>query len=60
RLYETNHQDTVSHLEFPLWKRNVTLNFGRSEVKTIFIPFDERSPVFETNLLEDKLGEVHE
>ncbi len=60
RLYETNHQDTFAHLELPLWNRSVTLNFGSSEVKTIFIPFDATQSIYETNLIEDKLGEENE
>lgn len=53
RCYETNRTDTKACLRLPYWKREIELEFGPCEIKTLRVPTDPNAPVVETNLLEN-------
>lgn len=55
RAYETAGSSAETVIELPILKRSFTTAFTPHEIKTICIPFEPGKPVFETNLLEEKI-----
>jgi len=55
RFYETHHEATKTKISFQCWNRNIALEFGPSEIKTIRIPKNINEEISETNLIEEKI-----
>ncbi len=52
RAYETAGRATSAVLRLPAWAREIRADFVPGEIKTFRIPYDESTPVTETDFLE--------
>lgn len=52
RCYEISGNSVETEIELPLLKRKWKASFGRSELKTFYIPYETEADIYETNLLE--------
>ncbi|QHW33525.1 alpha-mannosidase [Paenibacillus rhizovicinus] len=57
RCYETSGRSAETSIELPLLNRTWSSRFGKCEIKTFHIPFDETLPVREVNLVEFPCGD---
>ncbi len=52
RAVEVIGEETNSVITIPILKRTIESDFGPSEIKTFYVPYQQDLPVIETNLLE--------